>query len=154
MRSLLLIGLLAVAAGGCGQNGAERVGGRSDDVRELTLLMPIGDRLQLLSFTDEVARLSDGRLRIRLVAPRHEAATDFEAQTIRDVRAGRADLGWAGARAWSEFDVAGMDALVAPLLIDSYELQERVLRSDVMTPLLRGLDGAGIVGIGALPGNM
>ena len=39
---------------------------------------------------------------------------------IGDVEAGKADLGWAGSRAFDSVGVPSFDALHAPLLIDSY----------------------------------
>jgi len=153
MRFRPLILLLAIVMTGCGASAGERVGGETKDVRELTLLTPIGDRYELVPFTQAVERESGGTLRIRVVGPRHDAEKDFEAATIRDVREGGADLGWASARAWDEFDVPAMRALVAPLLIDSYGLQEQVLR-EVGPKLLPGLERAGVVGVGMLPGAL
>ena len=122
MLSRRSIALLALALTGCG--GAARVGGDSTETRVLTLMNPIGDPQEVTVFADEVARLSKGRLRIRIVPSPHVARTDYEAAVISDVRHGRTDLGWAGSRAWN----GSLRALNAPLLIDSYALEERVLR--------------------------
>jgi hypothetical protein len=64
---------------------------------------------------------------------------DFETGLIGDVRAGKADLGAAGAGAWASVGVTSFRALDAPLLIDSYALQDRVLRSPVIGQMLPGL---------------
>ena len=45
------------------------------------------------------------------------------------MREGRADLAFTGSRAWDEFGAKRLRALDAPLLIDSYRLEERVLTS-------------------------
>ena len=51
-----------------------------------------------------------------------------------------------------EFGVRGLRALHAPLLIDSYPLQERVLKSELVDEMLAELRPLGLVGIGILPG--
>jgi TRAP-type C4-dicarboxylate transport system substrate-binding protein len=142
------IALLALTLAGCG--GAARVGGSSRDTHVLTLLNPIGDRQEAVAFTEEVARLSKGALRIRLVASPHQGRTDFEAAAIRDVRHGRTDLGLAGSRAWK----GSLQALNAPLLIDSYALEERVLRDGLTQRMLEELRPLGLVGLGVMPGPM
>ena len=155
MTRALLIGVLVVTVSttsGCLGGEAERVGGEpSTEARVLTMLDPFSNRQVLTEFAGEVERLSDGALRIRIVEAGH-AGPDFEAATIRDVRGGRADLAFAGSRAWDEFGVKSIRALSAPLLIDSYRLQERVLASDLVDPMLEELRQLGLVGIGIEPG--
>jgi len=142
----------SVALAGCSIGEAERVGGeRSADTRVLTMLDPIGIRPELTPFVDEVSRLSDGTLEIRIVAAGHDGA-DYEAATIRDVQDGRADLAFAGSRAWDEFGAHSLRALGAPFLIDSYPLQEAVLTSGLANSMLDELQPLGLVGIGILPG--
>ena len=66
---------------------------------------------------------------------------------------GRADLAMAPSRAWDEFGVLSLRALQAPLLIDSYALQERVLRSSLAARMLDELRKLNLAGIGILPGG-
>jgi len=146
MFSRRSIAVLALVVSGCG--GASRVGGAADETRVLTLMNPIGDRQEVTVFADEVARLSGGDLRIRVVASPHLGATDFEAAAIADVRRGRADLGLAGSRAFA----GSVRALHAPLLIDSYALEERVLAGELTRPMLDELRPLGLAGLGILPG--
>jgi len=101
----LLAGALSAsgALAGCSIGGSERVGGEpAADTLVLTMLDPIGNPLELVDFVDEVSRLSDDAVRIRVVTAGHDGA-DYEAATIRDVQDGRADLAFAGSRAWDEF---------------------------------------------------
>lgn len=151
--------LLATAAltatasiAGCLGDGSDRVGGeRPAETRVLTMLDPFSSGQEVAAFGDEVARLSHGALRIRVVHGR-DAGPDFEASTVREMRRGRADLAFAASRAWDEFGVDRLRALHAPLLIDSYELQERVLESELVDAMLEELQLLGLVGIGILPG--
>ena len=46
------------------------------------------------------------------------------------------------------------DALVAPFLIDSYELEAKVLESPIAADALDGLDSLGVVGVGIQPGPL
>ena len=148
---LLAVALTTLA--GCALGGAERVGGEPDaDARELTMLDPFGPQ-EVTPFADEVSRLSEGELQIRLVPAEH-ADADYEAATIRRVQDGRADLAVVGTRAWDEFGAPGLSALGAPFLVDSYPLQERVLTSDLVETMLQELRPAGLVGIGILPGPL
>ena len=143
---------VSVALAGCSIGDAERVGGeRAADVRVLTMLDPISNRQELTQFANEVSRLSGGTLEIRFVTAGHDGA-DYEAATIRDVQDGRADLAFAGSRAWDEFGARRLRALGAPFLIDSYPLQEAVLTSGLVESMLEELEPLGLVGIGILPG--
>jgi TRAP-type C4-dicarboxylate transport system substrate-binding protein len=157
-RALLLATALAATAalpGGCSFGGSDRVGGeQAATPRVLTLLNPFTSQEELTDFVTEVARLSDGELKIRLVRAGYAQRPDFEAATINDMRQGRADLAMAGTRAWDEFGARSLRALNAPLLIDSYPLEERVLGSDLVAPMLGELRGLGLAGIGILPGPM
>src|SRR3954447_4420647 len=151
---VVLLGLSALAAG-CGSSARERVGQPSKGpAHVLTMLKPFDNSEELGYFASEVERLSKGKLRIRVVASGHSKQTDFEARTIRDAQKGRADLAFAGTRAWDEFGVHRMSALMAPLLVDSYPLEQRVLEGDVGRQMLAELQPLGLVGIGILPGGM
>src|SRR6478609_9644775 len=134
----------------CGCGGASRVGGPPEQTRTLTLLNPIDDVEDLVPFLKEVDRLSHGHLRIRVATSPHQDRTDFEEAAIADVRAGRYDLGWAGSRAWK----GSLRALNAPLLVDSYALQERIARDPLASRMLGELQPLGLLGLGILPGPM
>ena len=58
-----------------------------------------------------------------------------------------------GAGAWDSVGVSSFRALVTPFLIDSYALQDRVIRNPMIGEMLRGLRPAGLAGIGVLPGR-
>ena len=152
---LALIVLATVASlAGCLGGGSDRVGGDpSAEARTLTLLDAFSGGSEVADFTSEVTRLSHGTLRIRIVRNK-DTSTGNEAAAIRAMREGRADLGATGTRAWDAFGAKRLRALIAPLLIDSYPLQERALRSDLVGPMLAELRPLGFVGVGILPGPM
>ena len=149
---LLTAAAAAAALAGCMGGGSDRVGGDSaTDTKVLTLLDPFSSGQESAAFNNEVARLSHGTLRVKVVQAPDEGL-DYEARAIRAMRHGKADLSFAGTRAFDEFGTLRFRALDAPLLIDSYRLEARVLRSQVVAPMLAELRPLGLVGIGFLPG--
>jgi TRAP-type C4-dicarboxylate transport system substrate-binding protein len=120
----------------------------------LTLAVPFGGSEEVDGFAGEVNRLSGGAIRIAVRARWRWGQIGFENGLIRDVQAGKADLGVVGSRAWDSVEVMSFRALGAPLLIDSYALQERVLSSRLIPRMLRGMSPLGLVGLGVLPGPL
>jgi TRAP-type C4-dicarboxylate transport system substrate-binding protein len=152
-RSLLLIALLAVA--GCGGTGGDKAGGTAA-TRTVVLTLANGNvgPGELGAFAQAVERESHGTLRIRFANRWRWGDSRYETELIRDVQAGKADLGWVGSRAWDSVGVRGFDALHAPFLIDSYELEERVVRDSLVTRMLGTLRPLRLEGIGVLPGPL
>ena len=145
--------LVAIAVTGCG--GSDKAGGESKpDATVLTLANGNDDSHSLEPFAAAVERLSGGSLRIQFKNSWREGEPGFEEGVIRDVADGRAALGWAGSRAFDDVGVQSFDALHAPLLIDNYPLQRKVLENPLATEMLEGLEPVGLVGIGILPRPM
>jgi TRAP-type C4-dicarboxylate transport system substrate-binding protein len=152
-RAVLAATLVAVAVAGCG--GSDKAGGESKpDATVLTLANGNDDARNLEPFAAAVERLSGGSLRIEFKNSWRAGEPDYEEGVIRDVAAGKADLGWAGSRAFDDVGVQSFDALHAPLLIDSYPLQRKVLESPLAAELLEALAPLGLVGVGILPGPL
>ena len=151
----LLAGLVLAASAGCGASGLNKAGGnQARQTVVLTLANFIGDSGELDGFAGEVRRLSAGTMRIDIRSRWRLGQVDFENELIGDVSAGKADLGIVGSRAWDSVGVNSFRALSAPLLINSYALQYRVLRSPMIGQMLRGLRPLGLDGIGVLPGPL
>jgi TRAP-type C4-dicarboxylate transport system substrate-binding protein len=156
-RSARPVGLLAVMAvlAGCTGPGLDKAGGtQARQPVVLTLANFIGESVELDGFAGEVRRLSAGTMRIDIRSRWRPGQVDSENGLIGDVSAGKADLGVAGSRAWDSAGVSSFRALSAPLLITSYALQDRVLRSPVTGQMLQGLRPLGLAGIGVLPGPL
>jgi TRAP-type C4-dicarboxylate transport system substrate-binding protein len=101
-----------------------------------------------------VERLSGGSVRIRVADSWREGETNHEQATIEDVRRGKVPLAIVAARAYDEFGVTSFEPLLAPMLIDSRELELRVLRSDVGRKALAGTQRLGLVGLALLPSEL
>src|SRR5215216_1522972 len=152
-----LIFVLAVALlAGCGSESSDRAGGEKP-VKAKVLVMANAQYFpdELAAFGEAVERVSDGRLRLKWINE-YGAGRDGnpEVNVVRDVSAGKADLGWAATRIFDELGVTAFNPLHAPMLIDSYELEQRVLGDDVVKPMLDSLGGLGLRGVGVLPGPM
>lgn len=143
--------LLALSA--CGAGGDKAGAEAAPEPVVLTMLDPLsfdGSR----GFVDEVERVSNGRLRIEVVGNWHNKDVTKEGDLIAAVRDGEAQLGITPVRAWHDAGVRSFDALIAPFLVDSLELQTAVLKSDIAGQMLAGASTAGVAGIGILPGPM
>jgi TRAP-type C4-dicarboxylate transport system substrate-binding protein len=150
--------LLAAAcvAAGCGASASsDKAGGATKGKPVvLTLANGNGDSVELEPFAAAVARLSGGTLRIVFKNGWRRGSPSYEIGAIGDVRSGRVDLAWAGSRAFDSVGVPAFDALHAPLLVDTYALEQAVLRSPLVPRMLGGLRRLGVVGLGILPGPM
>jgi TRAP-type C4-dicarboxylate transport system substrate-binding protein len=147
------LALLFIVAG-CGSVGFDKAGGSHRTPVVLTMANGNFAPQELQAFADEVARRSGGALRIKFETNWRRGQRDAETGLIRDVRAGKADLGAVGGRAWDAVGVTSLDALQAPFLIDSYALEQDVLESAIPARMLQGLGPLGLAGLGVLPGPL
>jgi TRAP-type C4-dicarboxylate transport system substrate-binding protein len=144
---------LIVPASACSGSSADKAGGtRHGETKPVTLTLFTQANLFAPEYAAAVARLSGGAMRIRITTGGNQA--DYERSTVRYVRSGRAQLGGVGARVWDTMGVTSLRALVAPLLIDSLALEERVLESPRVQGMLKGVDKTGVVGLAVLPGPL
>jgi TRAP-type C4-dicarboxylate transport system substrate-binding protein len=104
-------------------------------------------------FAEELHEVSGGGLQVRFVNtwttadnPREETAT------VAAVASDRADLGWAGTRAFGCLGVRSLDPLQAPFLLEDYAALDAVCRDDVAIEMLEPLERLGLVGLVVLPG--
>jgi TRAP-type transport system periplasmic protein len=153
-RPVVLLAAMAVLAGCAGPSLDKAGGTQTRHPVVLTMASFLGDSSELDGFTSNVWRLSGGTMQIDLRSRWRFGQVNYETGLIGDVRAGKADLGVAGSRVWDSVGVNSFQALGAPLLIDSYALQQRVLRSPMIGQMLQGLRPLGLAGIGVLPGPL
>lgn len=147
---------LLVAAAACTGQPRDRAGGMAGNEPTVLRLAQGAGAVppQLDVWAKQVSRLSGGSLKIEFANSWRSGQPDFEQGVISDVKAGVVDLAWVGARA---FDTAGVDsfqALLAPLLIDSIDLEAEVFAKGIPAQMLVGAESVGVVGIGVLPGPL
>jgi TRAP-type C4-dicarboxylate transport system substrate-binding protein len=154
-----MIGGVALLAGACVGSGPERDragGAREVEPHVLTMAQPNDGEppAQLVSWAEAVKERSGGTVTIKFKSAWRLGEVDYESGTIEDVRAGKVDLGWVGARAFDRVGVNSFQALLAPLLVDSYDLQAAVFEAGIPDEMLQGVEQIDLVGIGVLPGPM
>ena len=151
----VLAAALALAVAGCLGSDSDKAGGAQHQ-KQVVLTMANGNSIpvELEPFAAAVARLSHNTVRIDFKNDWRKGDPGVETGVIGDVEAGKADLGWSGSRAFDSVGVPSFDALHAPLLIDSYALEQKVLESPLVGKMLDGLKPLGLVGLGILPGPM
>jgi TRAP-type C4-dicarboxylate transport system substrate-binding protein len=141
---------------GCSSDNSDRAGAdKPVKAKVLTMANANFEPGELEAFGKAVGQVSGGRLRIKWLNEYGRGRDgNAEANLIRDVSAGKADLGWAGTRVFDELGNRAFNPLHAPLLIDSYELEEKVLGDGVVDPMLESLGDLGLQGVGVLAGPL
>ena len=141
---------------GCSGSDGDKAGGVAEG-KPVVLTLESEDDVQLSGapeFAEAVERLSAGSVRIVFAQAGRGTEIDFERGVVEDVRSGRADLGIVGARVWDTMGVTSFQALLAPMLVDSYDLELKVLESPLARRMLEGVEEAGVVGVALLPGPL
>jgi TRAP-type C4-dicarboxylate transport system substrate-binding protein len=154
LAALILAATAAFAAAACagGDAGEDKAGGPGAPV--VLRLANTNGRLDFTPaveyFVKQVEDLSGGNLRIEAADQWGDYASDAEQQVVKDVSAGKIDLGWVGTRVFDTLDVKSFQALTAPMLVDSYALENAVIESGITEQMMQGLDDLGVAGLGVL----
>jgi TRAP-type C4-dicarboxylate transport system substrate-binding protein len=109
---------------------------------------------QLVAWARAVEVQSGGTVRIEFTDGWRNGEATYESGTIDDVKAGKVDGAWVGARVFDTIGVNSFQALLAPLLVDSQDLQSKVFEAGIPDQMMAGLDKVDLAGIGVLPGPM
>ena len=155
-RTLAALAMALVAAAGCGGSGGDKAGGAGEGTRTVLRLETEDDRAftGAPEFAAAVERLSGGSLRIELEQAGLGDRVDYERAVVDDVRRGKAQLGIVAVRVWDRLGVTSFRGLLAPLLVDSLEKQQRILAGPLAARMLAGVEQSGVVGITLLPGPL
>ncbi|MER6289390.1 TRAP transporter substrate-binding protein [Streptomyces sviceus] len=154
------VGLILLAAGCSGTASAgnpanNTQGGGTGGPVVLSLATPMGASDEFRAFLRNVSTMSHHSLRISAeFNAHHEEGPDFEEQLLDDVQSGRVDLAALGSRVFDIRRAPALGALTAPLLINSFDAEEKVLGAPVAKRMIREVDGGGLTGVGLLPGSL
>jgi TRAP-type C4-dicarboxylate transport system substrate-binding protein len=155
-RILLACGLaaLALACAGCLGSGATKAGGTATPKAVvLTIENPDPGADDIAEYVETVERLSHGSIRFDIHSTSLQPGpVNYDRRVIADVRSGRMDAGKIAARTLDTVGVPDFQALVAPFLIDSLTLEQKVLASDLPARMLPAVSRLGVVGVALLPG--
>ncbi len=140
--AVLILAMTATVAGtACGGDAGDDKAGGSGPSVELRLANTGGEIAQTPAveyFVERVEELSGGKVRIEVVNRWAQFAPDAEQQVVHDVAARDVDLGWVGSRVFDTLGVNSFEALTAPMLIDSYALEDAVIERGVTAKMLAG----------------
>ena len=151
---LALTAVLALGAAACGSGNVDKAGSPVSKPVVLTLADGETDYSNAQPFANAVSRLSHGTLQIKIESSWRFSDPNNEADLIKDVQAGKADLGATASRAFDTVGIDSFQALQAPFLINSYPLERKVLASAIPAQMLQGLRSHGLVGLAVLPGPL
>jgi TRAP-type C4-dicarboxylate transport system substrate-binding protein len=150
-----VLAAIAVATGCSSDSGENKAGNESKGKAvELVLANHEGGSGNVAAWAEAVERLSDGSIRIRISNNWRQGESHYDEAVLNEVRRGDVPLAAVMSRSFDEVGVTSFQPLAAPLLIDSYELERRVLKSDVAEQALAGTEKIGVVGLGLLPGDL
>jgi TRAP-type C4-dicarboxylate transport system substrate-binding protein len=154
--ALLALALAAATAAGCSASaGADKAGGTGVAGGPVVLRMAssssdLSGAPPVADFIRRVRALSGGSVQIQVINQWGDYAPSDEAQVANAVAAGTVDLGWAGSEVFDTIGVPGFRALSAPMLIDSYPLENAVLESSLPARMLAGLSTVHLTGLAVL----
>lgn len=150
--------IVITMAAGCGATATtDKAGGSGgSEVRVLRFVQPNQTEppAQLAVWAKVVEARSGGTVKIEFLNGWRVGEANFEQGTIDDVKAGKIDGAWVGARVFDTIGVNSFQALLAPLLVDSHDLQGKVFQAGLPEQMMTGLDKVDLVGIGVLPGPL
>jgi len=156
-RVFVSVVVVCLAASGCtgGAQGGDKAGGGPKDAPVVLRMASTPSSLSddapaVVAFVERVAVLSQGRIHIEVSDLWGSYAADAEAQVVHAVSSGTVDIGWAGSRVFDSLGIFDFRALTAPMLIDSYALENAVVTSAIPGRMLAGLKSAGVAGLGVL----
>jgi TRAP-type C4-dicarboxylate transport system substrate-binding protein len=139
----------------CTAVDADKAGGGPGGPVVLRLASAVSDLTPAIyDFIDRVDDLSGGSVRIAIVPNVGHFDGDAERKVVEEVAQGRADLGEAGSYVFDTMGVTSLQALTAPMLIDSYPLEDAVINSELPRQMLAGLTTAGVNGLAIIAGGL
>jgi TRAP-type transport system periplasmic protein len=150
--AVLALVVAAVAAAGCSASaGGDKAGGSAGGPVALRMAStssnpppPVAD------FIRRVRALSRGAVRIHVINQWGDYAPSDEAQVVHAAATGAVDLGWAGSEVFDTLGAPGLRALSAPMLIDSYPLENAVLKTTLPSRMMAGLSRVHVTGLAVL----
>jgi TRAP-type C4-dicarboxylate transport system substrate-binding protein len=149
---------LAIGVTACTSDGGtgDKAGGPGEPVtlRMATVNGGLEFTPQIKYLLDRVAQLSEGNVQIEVVYEVGDFAPDAEQKVVSGVADGEFDLGYVGTQGFEALGAENFVALTAPMLIDSYALEDAVIESGVTDQMLHGLEDIGVTGLGILAGAL
>jgi TRAP-type C4-dicarboxylate transport system substrate-binding protein len=131
-----------------------KVGGNAPSTVKATLATVIGDGNDENDFADTLLGATGGTFDVTVASNWRQGDLTSETDLIKDVASGKVELGIVGTRAFDTVGVKSFEGLQVPFLIDSYDLEARVLSADWAKKLLDGPRSIGVVGLDYIQGPL
>lgn len=131
-----------------------KVGGEVLTSLKATLGTVIGEGVDEHDFADTLRQASAGSIDVTVSPNWRQPDLNSETELIKDVAAGKAQLGIVGLRAFDTVGITSFMGIQAPFVIDSFDLEAKVLATDWALKLLDGTRSAGVVGLGYVQGPL
>jgi TRAP-type C4-dicarboxylate transport system substrate-binding protein len=148
---IALVLMTAVVVGCAVPAGADKAGALAGGPVVLKMaITSSGPPPPVADFIHRVRVLSGGSIQIRVMNQWGDYAPDDDAQVVHAVAAGTVDLGSTGHEVFDTIGVPGFQVLSVPMLIDSYPLENAVLKSGLTGPMLAELNRVHVTGLGVL----
>ena len=151
-RVLSIVAVAAVAAGAaaCGSQGADKSGASAEPQVTLTLETPDHSDKLGTTFAAAVAERSGGSVRVELGRGYDSELPANELRLARALEAGRAEIGYLPARAWSAAGIPAFRALLAPFAVTTDETAQALATGEIARDVLATLPD-GVVGLALVP---
>ena len=155
MLGFVVVVAMVTTSCSTGSSG-DKAGGSGEPVvlRMATVNGDLGFTPQIRYLVDRVEELSEGNVQIEIVYEVGSFAPVAEQQVVRGVAGGKFDLGFVGTQVFESLDFNNFRALIAPMLIDSYALENSVIESGIPERMMGGLDDVGVTGLKVLAGAL
>ena len=129
-------------------------GGVTETSLKATLATVNGEGVDEKDLADTLRSSSNGAIDITIGVNWRQPDIDSETELIQDVAAGKAQIGIVGLRAFDTVGVSSFMGIQAPFVIDSFDLEAKVLATDWAVKLLDGTRTAGVVALGYVQGPL
>jgi TRAP-type C4-dicarboxylate transport system substrate-binding protein len=143
----------AISLAACGSGQASKSGAVT--VKKTILRLQVTDAVDADRdfLVKDVARISHGALQVEVASTAAYDSTDpaKEAQLVTDLRSGKVDFGYVGARDFAAAGSTDFQAVDAPFVITTSTASQQFAASALATKYLGGLQSLGVVGIGIIP---
>jgi TRAP-type C4-dicarboxylate transport system substrate-binding protein len=151
------IALCVIGAGaGCGTTPASQAGGDAPgDAVTLTVANGSGEMpVTLQVYSDHVSELTNGAVTLEFQPGDFGDDVETDRHLVEMARDGDVDIALVRPRVFDTLGVTAFQPLIAPMLTDSYKLEQAVLESAITDPMLTSLDELGLTGVTVLPGPL
>jgi TRAP-type C4-dicarboxylate transport system substrate-binding protein len=157
LAAVVVLTAVGLATAGCTGGPAAKAGEGTATLRFATVgdsINPTRESHDVSDFVDEVSRLSDGRLHINFDLGVGNGGASGEADLLKSIQHGTYDGGWDATRAFAPAGFGAFDAVEAPLVIQSYPVEQQFVTSVLADHMMRRLYGTGLVGLGIMAGPL